>query len=142
MEKILDYEGTDLVVISTFLLSLDLPLPLPLSQNYISHDMLEFWVFRSNVSWLIKIDGDLITGENTFLENATKYLDILVKPMVSKNVPWASTYGNHDSQFNLSREALFREEARYPLSYTRHSPRGVQGVTNYYLPVYPPLSSE
>lgn len=90
----------------------------------------------------MKTDGDLITGENTFLENATKYLDVLVKPMVEKGVPWASTYGNHDSQYNLSRESLFIEEKKYELSYTQHSAPNVSGVTNYYLPVYPPLSSE
>jgi hypothetical protein len=56
--------------------------------------------------------------------------------MVSKNYRWASTYGNHDTQYNLSREALFLEEAKYALSYTKHSPKGVGGVTNYWLPVY------
>jgi hypothetical protein len=37
--------------------------------------------------------------------------------LVEHGVPWASTYGNHDSQFNLSREALFQEENKYSLSY-------------------------
>lgn len=61
--------------------------------------------------------------------------------MVAKEYKWASTYGNHDTQYNLSREALFLEETKYSLSYTRHSPRGVGGVTNYWLPVYPYSSS-
>jgi hypothetical protein len=51
-------------------------------------------------------------------------------------VRWASIYGNHDSQFNLSREALFEEENKYSLSYTQHSPIGFPGITNYYLPLY------
>jgi hypothetical protein len=55
---------------------------------------------------------------------------------VKHNVRWSSTYGNHDSQFNLSREALFKEEYKYFLSYTQHSPVGIPGITNYYLPLY------
>ena len=85
---------------------------------------------------LTPTDGDLITGENTFLTNSTKYLDVVVKPLAEHNIRWASTYGNHDSQYNLSREALFREEDKYSLSYTQHSPAGIPGVTNYYLPLY------
>jgi len=81
--------------------------------------------------------GDLITGENTFKDNSTKYLDVIVSQLVENNIPWASTYGNHDSQYNLSREALFQEESKYDLSYTQHSPAGVDGITNYYLPIFP-----
>jgi len=84
----------------------------------------------------VVLNGDLITGENTFLTNSTKYLDVVVKPLVEHNVRWASAYGNHDSQFNLSREALFEEETKYSLSYTQHSPIGFPGITNYYLPLY------
>jgi hypothetical protein len=71
------------------------------------------------------------------LTNSTKYLDVVVTPLVKHNVSWASTYGNHDSQFNLSREALFQEEAKYALSYTQHSPTGVSAITNYYLLLHP-----
>ncbi|KAH7383497.1 calcineurin-like phosphoesterase [Cadophora sp. MPI-SDFR-AT-0126] len=86
---------------------------------------------------LVVLNGDLITGENTFLTNSTSYLDVVVAPLVQRNLGWASTYGNHDSQFNLSRSALFARETKYSLSYTQSSPRGVTGVTNYYLPVHP-----
>lgn len=68
-------------------------------------------------------------------------MDVVVKDLVDRSTPWASTYGNHDSQYNLSREALFDEESKYDLSYTQHSPAGVPGITNYYLPIYPQQSS-
>lgn len=58
-------------------------------------------------------------------------------PLVEHGLSWASTYGNHDSQFNLSREALYQEEAKYALSYTQHSPAGIPAITNYYLLLYP-----
>lgn len=85
---------------------------------------------------LMKLDGDLITGENTFLENSTRYVDVIVQPMVQRGIAWASTYGNHDSQFNLSRDALFLSESKYDLSYTQHSNVRGSGATNYYLLVY------
>jgi hypothetical protein len=88
-----------------------------------------------------RTDGDLITGENTFLTNSTKYLDVVVAPLVQRDLRWASTYGNHDSAYNLSRHALFAEESKYALSYTSTTPL-ISGVTNYYIPIYPPSHSQ
>ncbi|CAK7218659.1 hypothetical protein SEUCBS140593_003623 [Sporothrix eucalyptigena] len=91
---------------------------------------------------LVVLNGDLITGENTFRENSTAYLDQIVKPMIQRTVPWASTYGNHDSDFNLSRSALLeREQQQMPAGLARTvnmmaNSAGHAGVTNYYLPVY------
>jgi len=92
--------------------------------------------FHLEVTLLTILDGDLITGENTFLENSTHYVDVIASTLEQHNTRWASTYGNHDSQFNLSREALFTRESKHALSYTQHSPSGVPGVTNYYIPIY------
>ena len=47
---------------------------------------------------LVVLNGDLITGENTYRENSSDYVDSIVRPMVERGLPWASTYGNHDSQ--------------------------------------------
>lgn len=85
---------------------------------------------------LVVLNGDLITGENTFRENSSEYVDQIVAPLVSRRIPWASTYGNHDSKFNLSREATYQAEKRYPLSYTRQMNASLPGVTNYYLIVW------
>ncbi|OCL12249.1 Metallo-dependent phosphatase [Glonium stellatum] len=86
---------------------------------------------------LVVLNGDLITGENTFLENSTHYLDEIVVPLVQRGIPWASTYGNHDIEYNLSTKALLARESRYPLSLTRSMIQGSNtGVSNYYLPVY------
>lgn len=82
---------------------------------------------------LVVLNGDLITGENTFKQNSSKYVDQIVAPMVSHNIPWASTYGNHDSKFNLSREAILQAEKKYPLSWTQQMMPPIPGVTNYYL---------
>lgn len=82
---------------------------------------------------LVVLNGDLITGENTFKENSSDYLSQIVTPMRDRSIPWASTYGNHDSKFNLSREAIFLAETAFPLSYTQRMDTSLPGVTNYYL---------
>lgn len=85
---------------------------------------------------LAVLNGDLITGENTFRDNSTSYFHQIVSPLVERNLPWASTYGNHDSKFNLSRDALFKEEIAYSLSYTTRMGLSLPGITNYYLLVH------
>ncbi|KAL0944679.1 calcineurin-like phosphoesterase [Colletotrichum truncatum] len=86
---------------------------------------------------LVVLNGDLITGENAFLENASFVLDQLVRPMVDRNLPWASTYGNHDYQFNLTGSDILAREKQWPNARTQKMVGGDVGITNYYLPVYP-----
>lgn len=84
------------------------------------------------------MNGDLITGENTFKENSTTYVDQIVGPLVKRNLTWASTYGNHDNDFNITGQGILERESLWPNSRTRSMVPGPNaGVTNYYLPVYP-----
>ncbi|KAF9224759.1 Metallo-dependent phosphatase [Gyrodon lividus] len=88
----------------------------------------------------VVINGDLITGENTFRENSTSLIDTIVRPLNAAKVPFSSTSGNHDTQINITRaEEIVRETSVSPHSYTRFSPPGVGGVggpANYWVPVY------
>ncbi|RAL10173.1 metallophosphoesterase family protein [Aspergillus homomorphus CBS 101889] len=87
---------------------------------------------------LVILNGDLITGENTFLSNATDYIDEIVAPLVERELLWASTYGNHDSDYNLSRSAILEREQTYSNSLTQSMVSAkLAGVSNYYLPIYP-----
>lgn len=88
---------------------------------------------------LVVLNGDLITGENTFLENSTHYVDQIVQPFLKRGLTWASTYGNHDNDFNISSSAILARERLWPHSRTASmvpDPAAV-GVSNYYLPVFP-----
>jgi hypothetical protein len=90
---------------------------------------------------LVVLNGDLITGENTYFHNSTQYLDQIVQPMVQRSVPWASTYGNHDHEYNLSCSSILqRERTKYgSLSYTKNmvpSQGESLGTSNYVLPIY------
>ena len=88
---------------------------------------------------LVVLNGDLITGENTYLENSTDYLPRIVGPLLEKDLHWASTYGNHDSGYNLSRQKLIEVDSSYKNSYTQNlvgTSNPNSGVTNYYLPIF------
>jgi hypothetical protein len=64
-------------------------------------------------------------------------VDQIVGPIVERRLSWASTYGNHDSDFNISGEAILKREQRWPNCRTQSMVWGREtGVSNYYLPVY------
>ena len=87
---------------------------------------------------LVVLNGDLITGENTFAENSTDYIDMIVGPLINRSLTWASTYGNHDSAYNLSRSDILAREQKYPNARTTSMVHGADaGVSNYWLPVFP-----
>jgi len=86
---------------------------------------------------LVVLNGDLITGENQYLFNGSHYVDLIVGPLLDRNLTWASTYGNHDSSYNLSRASILEREHLWPNSRTKQMVFGEKsGVSNYYLPVY------
>ncbi|KAI1180471.1 Metallo-dependent phosphatase-like protein [Nemania sp. FL0916] len=94
-------------------------------------------IFDKETPGLVVLNGDLITGENGFLENATVYVDQIVAPLLSRNLTWASTYGNHDYDYNISGSAILEREHLWGRSRTSPMISGPDvGVSNYYLPVY------
>ncbi|KZP11437.1 Metallo-dependent phosphatase [Athelia psychrophila] len=88
----------------------------------------------------IVTNGDLITGENTYRENSTELVDMIMRPLNEVGVPFSSSFGNHDNQKNIShREEILREQSISPLSYTRLAPEhigGQGGEGNYWVPIY------
>ncbi|EPS30992.1 hypothetical protein PDE_05946 [Penicillium oxalicum 114-2] len=93
---------------------------------------------------LIVVNGDLISGEATRSNNSDQFIQQVLKPLKQAEIPWASTYGNHDSDGNLDpQQDIYDHEKTYEKSLTRSmisSPTA--GVTNYYLPVYTRGGSE
>ncbi|KAJ9620273.1 hypothetical protein H2203_008038 [Taxawa tesnikishii (nom. ined.)] len=74
-------------------------------------------VLSTESQQLVVLNGDLITGENTYLANSSHYMDQIVAPLVQRNRPWAST---------LTQSLVSSPNA---------------GVSNYYIPVYSSSSS-
>ncbi|ATY63866.1 Metallophosphoesterase [Cordyceps militaris] len=86
---------------------------------------------------LVVLNGDLISGDQYQGSDILDHVDRIVKPIAARRLPWASTYGNHDSNYNLSRDQMLQREKTYNGSYTERMVSGQDaGVTNYYLPVY------
>ncbi|OQE38049.1 hypothetical protein PENCOP_c009G03647 [Penicillium coprophilum] len=95
-------------------------------------------VLSSENVQLVVLNGDLISGEATQSSNSSLYVDQIVAPLVDRGLPWASTYGNHDSEVNLDPEETFQQETKYDNSLTqRRVLNSTAGITNYYLPVFP-----
>ncbi|KIJ63787.1 hypothetical protein HYDPIDRAFT_133633 [Hydnomerulius pinastri MD-312] len=92
-----------------------------------------------NPSYVV-INGDLITGENTFKENSTDLVNEILGPINKARIPFSTTQGNHDNQVNITHlKEIQRELSISPLSYTRIAPPGVGGVGgpgNYWVPIY------
>ncbi|KAJ7698347.1 Metallo-dependent phosphatase-like protein [Mycena rosella] len=87
----------------------------------------------------VVFNGDLVTGENVFAFNATKYLDQVFAPTVVRAIPFSSTHGNHDNSLAIThQEEIEYEQAHYSsLSHTRSDvgPKPY-GSGNYWVPVY------
>ncbi|KAI0718345.1 Metallo-dependent phosphatase [Cerioporus squamosus] len=89
----------------------------------------------------VVLNGDLITGENTFRENSTTLIDEVVAPLNKFKIPFSSTHGNHDNEPNITHAEEIRRELRVaPLSYTRAAPAWADGQGygpgTYWVPVY------
>ncbi|KAI0764830.1 Metallo-dependent phosphatase [Fomes fomentarius] len=89
----------------------------------------------------VVLNGDLITGENTFRENSTKLIDEIVAPLNNLRIPFSSTHGNHDNEPNITHAEEIRRELQVaPLSYTRFAPSWADGQGygpgTYWVPVY------
>lgn len=86
---------------------------------------------------LVVLNGDLINGDSTWPENSTAYLDIIVAPLIERNLTWASTYGNHDHSHASNTEEIYAREQTLPGSRTKKMVNTTDsGTSNYYLPVY------
>ncbi|KAJ5105464.1 hypothetical protein NUU61_002811, partial [Penicillium alfredii] len=85
---------------------------------------------------LVVLNGDLISGEATNSTVSDQYFDDVVAPLVDRDLSWATTYGNHDSETNLDPWAIYKRDRNYPNSHTRSMVSAPDaGITNYYLPV-------
>ncbi|KAJ7235623.1 hypothetical protein B0H12DRAFT_1141361 [Mycena haematopus] len=74
-------------------------------------------------------NGDLVTGENVYAFNATKYLDQVFAPTVAWKIPFSSTHGN--LAINHQTEIEYEQAHYSTLSYTRSDYKHPTGVPVY-----------
>lgn len=78
----------------------------------------------------------IYTGDLAYAAPAREAVLKAVQPTVERGIPFAVTWGNHDDEFDVTREQLF--EVLAPLSGNlTDSVAGLSGVTNCILPLMP-----
>lgn len=82
----------------------------------------------------VVITGDLIGGDECL--DAATALTELTRPIVSRELPWAAVWGNHDEEANLSRLELMNVLTSLPGCLASRGPENVSGVGNYHLTVH------
>ncbi len=81
-----------------------------------------------------KPDLVIYTGDVIYRKPAKKALTQALEPVVSRKIPFALTWGNHDDEHDLTRSELYEFSKEFPLNLTS-TVNGITGVTNYILPI-------
>ena len=87
---------------------------------------------------LVVLTGDIVCSK----ENTEKAWMKLSNVLIDAKVPWAITLGNHDSQFELSKEQIIRINSRLPYNLTKDGPKGISGHGNYVMKIQSSKSSK
>lgn len=95
---------------------------------------------------LVVLNGDLLSCEYVAPSKYNELLDQVVSPLVSRDLPFAPTFGNHDysetcDTHDMSEHMWYNVKGTNGkrLSFMTHSVDGANedvGESNYYVPVY------
>lgn len=94
---------------------------------------------------LVVLNGDLVSCEFVAPDNANRLIDQIVAPLLSRNIPFGATFGNHDASQTCSTQLMsdymwgLKGSNGQKLSFTTNSVSGSLsqvGWGNYYIPVY------
>ena len=86
---------------------------------------------------LVMLTGDIVCSKNT--KNAWLKL---AQVLIDAKVPWAVTLGNHDPEYELSKEEIMNTIVNLPYSLTESGPKEISGYGNYILPIQSSKSHE
>ena len=79
-------------------------------------------------------DFVIYTGDVVFAKPATKAYQRALEPVLSRQLPFAVTLGNHDDEFDLTRPEIYALLKEMPGNLTG-TVEGLSGVTNFILPI-------
>jgi hypothetical protein len=82
-----------------------------------------------------KPDFVIYTGDNVN-NNSLNDWDIIAEPCIRRKIPWTFIFGNHDDEYQRSREEIMDYVAKMPYCYAEHGPKDIGGVGNYVLTVH------
>ncbi|KKB54014.1 metallophosphoesterase family protein [Parabacteroides gordonii] len=81
-----------------------------------------------------KPDFVIYTGDIVFAKPAAEGFRKAFEPVISRNIPFAATLGNHDDEHDMTRREIYTFISEMPGNLTG-TVEGITGVTNFILPV-------
>lgn len=82
-----------------------------------------------------KPDLVVLTGDIIYSKPAVKNLQTILKVLSNRKQPFSIIFGNHDDEFEASREELFQASLEFPYNLSEDKYRELSGVGNYILPI-------
>lgn len=103
-----------------------------------THDAIEALIAKANPD-LVLIAGDIcgpgyIHAETE--EDVRFVLDAITEPMVRRAIPWAHVFGNHDDNYGVPNAVQQPIYESYPHCISKAGPEDIDGVGNYFLPIF------
>lgn len=89
-----------------------------------------------------KPDLVMLTGDIVGSDNRAKAWRKVAQVMVDAKTPWAAMFGNHDAEFELTKQQTLDAIAGLPYNLTVNGPETVAGAGNYVLPIQSANSSK
>lgn len=77
----------------------------------------------------------IVTGDTVYGEKNQEYLHKALSPLIASGIPWTWTFGNHDTEFAGTKEALFEELLKLPGCIAYHEKSSVDGMGNHILKI-------
>jgi len=89
----------------------------------------------NNVLDIEKPDLVMYTGDITTGQPIAKGLDAVLEPVLLRKIPFAVTLGNHDDEYDMTRQEIFDYINKLPGNLTG-TVKGLSGMTNFIIPLY------
>ncbi len=103
-----------------------------------THDAIEALVAKANPD-LVLIAGDICGPGYIHAETEDDVrfvLDTITEPMERRGIPWAHVFGNHDDNYGVPNAVQQPIYESYPHCVSKAGPEDIDGVGNYFLPIY------
>jgi len=95
-------------------------------------------VIKNEKPDLVVLTGDIVTSK----ENTEKAWLKLSNILIEAKIPWAITLGNHEAQFQLTKEQIIETVSGLPYSLTENGPKTISGHGNYVIKIQSSNSSK
>ncbi len=82
-----------------------------------------------------KPDLVMLTGDVVGSDNRKKAWLKVVQVMIDAETPWAAMFGNHDAEYELTKEQTMDAIVGLPYNLTVRGPEEIDGMGNYVLPI-------